>query len=308
MTEPVDWIAIDWGTSNVRAWTMSPENAIIANTQSDKGMGRLEPQQYPSVLDELIADLPPLTKSTTDIVVCGMAGAKQGWCEAPYIKTPASLATLGQNAVTPPGLDNTKYNARILSGICHNVLGQEDVIRGEETQLLGYLSENPDFNGVVCMPGTHSKWAQLDNSRVEKFTTAMTGELFEILSEHSVLRHSLADTAADTDQTNGLNAGLSTGIDAPDKLTGNLFKVRAAALLADRSPNWCKGYLSGLLIGAEVAGHKDWIGTQSVPLIGSDKLCAIYAQALKMIGASGFAIDTTKATLAGLTAAREQIV
>lgn len=308
MTTPVDWIAVDWGTSNMRAWAMSATGEIIAKASSEKGMGRIKANQYPAILDEIVGQFPPLNQTPVDVVVCGMAGAKQGWCEAPYLTTPAPLDTLGQNAVTPPGLDETKFRARIISGICHKAPGHEDVMRGEETQLLGHLSENPEFTGAICMPGTHSKWAWIKDRKVEKFTTAMTGELFEILSIHSVLRHSFGNDHNDANQESGLATGLDAGIKAPEKLTGNLFKVRAAALLSDRGPAWCKGYLSGLLIGAEVAGHKDWIDDKPVPLIGSANLCAIYARALKQIGASAFIIDATQTTLAGLTAARKQII
>lgn len=307
MTKPMDWIAVDWGTSNVRAWAMTGEDEIIAQAQSDQGMGRINAAQYPHVLESLVGQFPDPAQTPSDIIICGMAGAKQGWREAPYLSTPAKLDTLGQNAVIPPGLDDTRFNARILSGLCHKTTGEEDVIRGEETQILGYLAENSDFSGVICMPGTHSKWAVIEDGKVSKFTTTMTGELFEILSTHSVLKHSLASDEDKTVSDEGLTAGLQAGIDAPQRLTGNLFKVRAAALLADRDPAWCKGYLSGLLIGAEIAGHKEWIGNAPVPLIGSPALCKIYALGLEQIGETAFPIDATKATLAGLTAARKQI-
>jgi 2-dehydro-3-deoxygalactonokinase len=194
--------------------------------------------------------------------------------------------------------------ARILPGVCQKQAGTEDVMRGEETQLLGLSALRPGFSGLVVLPGTHSKWALLSGSRLERFGTAMTGELYEVLSTHSVLRHSLAGNIDPAERDAGFEQGLAMGLDAPDGLAARLFKVRSAALLSGRSAGWCAGLLSGLLIGSEIGAFRGWIGEAPVPLIGGPGLSALYAQGLAAIGAQSEIIEAERATLAGLKAAR----
>ena len=157
-------------------------------------------------------------------------------------------------------MPEARWSARILPGICQRQAGAEDVMRGEETQLLGLGTLWPGFDGVVCMPGTHSKWVRLAGRRVERFATAMTGELFEVLRTHSVLRHSLAGPLDGPHRDVGFEAGLDAGVASPQALSATLFKVRAASLLSARSPDWCAGFLSGLLIGSEIGAQRHWIG------------------------------------------------
>ena len=295
-------VAVDWGTSNVRAWGIDANGAVAFATGSDRGMGRIGRADFPSVLDELVSTLVP---GKAEIVICGMAGARQGWLEAPYLGTPASLLELGRHAVVPTGAE-ARFSPRILPGICQRTPGHEDVMRGEETQLLGLGTLWPGFSGVVCMPGTHSKWATLDEGRVTRFETAMTGELYELFAEHSVLRHSLSGERAGPATEDGVTEGLATGLARPEILTALAFRSRAASLLADKGPDWCSGYLSGLLIGAEVAGHRSWLTGGAVPLIGSARLNRLYGAALKNLGVASFAIDAAEATIAGLKEARAQ--
>ena len=301
-----DWIAVDWGTSNVRAWGLTDANEVKFFRESDQGMSKLKPEQYPETLRKLMGEHFPKTGSEFDVIICGMAGAKQGWLEAPYLETPAHLGELGQRAVEPempyPGL-----RPKIVSGVCQRTSDAQDVMRGEETQLLGLLEIKPDFSGVACLPGTHSKWARIENGTLSAFSTAMTGELFDVLSTHSVLRHSMPKEQTNGDTQGGLAQGLAEGMQAPHLLTSKLFKTRAASLLSGRDPDWCAGYLSGLLVGSEVAGYKDWLTDAPVPLIGSERLCQLYAKALAMIGAKTEIIASSDATLAGLGAVRKQI-
>ncbi|WIY54306.1 2-dehydro-3-deoxygalactonokinase [Devosia sp. YIM 151766] len=304
MAEFATWIAVDWGTSNLRAWGMSADGAVISSANSDKGMGKLAPAEFPAVLTEVAAELSP-APGTVDVLICGMAGARQGWLEAPYLDAPADLRDLAAHAVRP-AMENAALSVAILPGICQRQ-GGEDVMRGEETQLLGLASLAPDYAGLVCMPGTHSKWARLDGTRIENFTTAMTGEMFDLLKTHSVLRHSLTGPLDGPDRAEGFRAGAADGLDRPDNLLGRLFGVRAAALLSDRQPDWSAGYLSGLLIGTEIAAKRKQIGAASVPLIGSPALCALYWQVLDMSGASGHPVDATEIVLAGLKAARQHL-
>jgi 2-dehydro-3-deoxygalactonokinase len=298
-----EWVAVDWGTSNVRAWGINASGKAIFSAASDKGMGKLSPADYPAVLTDLLTGLPSSVGRQIDVLICGMAGARQGWQEAPYLEVPADLGGISLAAVSPP-MSDSNYAPRILPGLCQKQPGAEDVMRGEETQLLGLSALQPGFEGVVIMPGTHSKWAALSGTRVERFVTAMTGELFEVLKTHSVLRHSFNGPIDGPDQDEGFEAGLDIGIEHPERLTGTLFKVRAGALLSSRSPAYCAGLLSGLLIGAEVGGLRHWLGSAQVPLIGGVRLCTLYARALNRLDAKSLVVDATDATLAGLKAAR----
>jgi 2-dehydro-3-deoxygalactonokinase len=156
------------------------------------------------------------------------------------------------------------------------------------------------------MPGTHSKWVQLAGRRVERFATAMTGELFEVLRSHSVLRHSLVGQLHGPNRDEGFSAGLAAGIEAPQKLTVALFKVRAGSLLSGRTPDWCAGFLSGLLIGSEIGAQRDWIGEGEIAIVGDTGLGDLYVKGLGVAGGKARIVDGIEATLAGLKAARQQ--
>jgi 2-dehydro-3-deoxygalactonokinase len=296
-----EWVAVDWGTSNVRAWGLAADGTETFANQSDRGMGKIGRGDYPTVLAELIGDN---AAPGTATIICGMAGARQGWLEAPYLDTPADLTRLIAGAAEPEG---TGFAARILPGVCQRTAGHEDVMRGEETQLLGLLALRPGFSGTAILPGTHSKWVEIDNGRITRFSTAMTGELYEVLSQHSVLRHSFTPGSLDGPEIeDGIAEGMRAGLEAPALATSLVFRTRAAALLSGKGADWCGGYLSGLLVGVEIGGHRDWLGNAPVPLIGSARFGRLYGAALKMIGAVGEPVDASDATIAGLIAARAQ--
>jgi 2-dehydro-3-deoxygalactonokinase len=300
LASAVEWVAVDWGTSNLRAWGIDSSGEIKFSRSSPDGMSRLTREQYPSVLTGLLTEV----REPVDVLICGMAGARQGWLEAPYLDAPADLRLLSNGAVTPD-MPGDQFAPSVLPGVCQREVGAEDVMRGEETQLLGLSALIPGFSGLVIMPGTHSKWAMLEGTTLRRFSSAMTGEIFELLRVHSVLRHSLGGELEGEERDIGFDAGLALGLDKPERLTATLFKVRAGALLSGRSSAWCAGFLSGLLIGAEIGGQRDWIGSAEIPLIGSVGLCSLYQGALARLGARSRIVDATDATLAGLKAARQ---
>ena len=287
-----DWIAVDWGTTNLRVWAMGRE-AILAEASSEDGMGRLSRDQFESALLRLIT--PWLGARITPVVACGMVGSRQGWHEAPYRTvpcTPVDRAALVQVPVVDP-----RITVHIAPGL--KQLKPADVMRGEETQIAGALSLYPSFDGVLCLPGTHSKWVHVSAGEVVSFQTFMTGELFALMSEQSVLRHGMSGDGWDDA---AFDAALSDALSRPERIGAKLFSLRAEALIAGLPEAAARARLSGLLIGTELAAAKPyWLG-QSVALIGSEGLSRSYAHALGLQGAAARLLSGRDCTLAGLAA------
>ena len=270
------WIAVDWGTTHLRAFAMGSGGHVLDKAQSDDGMGSLAPAEFEPALLRLIG--PWLGSAPVTVLACGMVGARQGWAEAAYQPVPCKpgAAGLTRAATCDPRLD-----VLILPGLSQ--ASPPDVMRGEETQILGLLAQNPDFDGVICLPGTHSKWAHVSAGEIVSFQTAMTGEIFALLAERSVLRHALG--AGDPDQE-AFDAAIAETLSRPERLAQALFGIRAASLLSDQSGSTARGRLSGLLIGAELAATRPyWLGREII-LAGAPALSALYARALKSQGAS----------------------
>ncbi|MCG6902529.1 MAG: 2-dehydro-3-deoxygalactonokinase [Rhodobacter sp.] len=295
--QPADWIAVDWGTSNLRAWSIGPAGEVLDHAQSDDGMGKLAPADFERALVGLVR--PWLGEGVTQAIACGMVGARQGWIEAAYAKVPcpASGGTLTKAPTTDARLD-----VRIIPGVCQNA--PADVMRGEETQIAGYLAQNPDFDGILCLPGTHSKWVHVSAQEIVSFRTFMTGEMFALLSNQSVLRHSVGGDGWDDD---AFAEALDSSLSRPEALAGRLFGLRADQLLHQQTPDTARARLSGLLIGAELAAAKPyWLG-QPVVLIGATGLAQRYATALRAQGVVPVIADGAALTLAGLTAAHSSL-
>lgn len=290
----VDWIAVDWGTSNLRVWAMGADGTALDSRSSDRGMGKLTPGEFEPALLDLIGDW--LGDGITPVIACGMVGARQGWVEAAYRAVPCAPVGLPMTAapVTDPRLA-----VRIVPGLSQT-RPSADVMRGEETQIAGVLAAAGDWDGVVCLPGTHSKWAELSAGEVVSFRSFMTGELFALLSTQSVLRHGMEGGFDEP----AFDAGLTEGLSRPESLTARLFTLRAEGLLAGLSPDAARGRLSGLLIGAELAAAKPWWLGRDVVVVGEGTLAARYARALAAQGVPARRVPADDATLAGLKRAR----
>ncbi|OYU41289.1 MAG: 2-keto-3-deoxy-galactonokinase [Pseudorhodobacter sp. PARRP1] len=289
-----DWIAVDWGTSNLRAWAMGAQG-VLATAGSEEGMGKLTPSQFEAALLRVIS--PWLGEAATPVIACGMVGARQGWVEAPYRAVPCTPVAPGDlMAVTTT---DPRLQVMIAPGLRQDK--PADVMRGEETQIAGALALLTNFDGVFCLPGTHSKWAHVSAGEVVSFQTFMTGELFALLSQQSVLRHGMA---GDGDDDAAFQQGFADALERPEKVSARLFTLRAEGLLNGMSPAAARSRLSGLLIGLELAAAKPyWLG-QRIALIGAPSLSARYAAALASQGATAETLDATACTLAGLAAAR----
>jgi 2-dehydro-3-deoxygalactonokinase len=289
-----DWIAVDWGTSNLRAWAMGPDG-VLAEATSDEGMGKLTRDQFEGALLRLIS--PWLGSGKTRVIACGMVGARQGWHEAKYRAVPCTPVAAGE--LTPVATADPRLDVAIVAGLSQSK--PADVMRGEETQIAGALALLPEFDGVFCLPGTHSKWVHVSAGEVVSFQTFMTGEMFALLSTQSVLRHGMASGGWDDA---AFDEGLSEAISRPEKIAARLFTLRAEGLLAGLSADAARARLSGLLIGIELAAAKPyWLG-QEVVLVGTEALTASYARALATQGLSARKLDATACTLSGLASAR----
>ncbi len=299
MNSQTEWIAVDWGTSNLRAWVFGPDHQLIANVSSDDGMGQLAPDQFEPALLALIGEY-LASDVQTPVICCGMVGARQGWVEAPYAPTPCKPAGIAR-AVRPLVNDN-RLDVHVLPGVSQ--AKPSDVMRGEETQIAGFLARFPDFGGVVCLAGTHTKWAHISAGEIVSFQTFMTGELFSLLSRQSVLRHSLGDDGWDGD---AFEDAVNDAMSFPAKVSARLFSLRAAALLQGNSPSGTRASLSGLLIGLELAGARAlWLG-QDVVIAGPEELSERYKSALELQGLLPLLVPGEGLTLAGLAAAYNQL-
>ncbi len=285
-------IAADWGTSHLRVWGLKGDT-VVHEAASDQGMGQLSRDGFEPTLLALIADWLP-EGQVTPVIICGMAGSRQGWVEAPYRAVPC--LPLGGLLAQAPCRD-LRLAVHIVQGL--QQAKPADVIRGEETQVAGFLAQNPGWDGVICLPGTHSKWVHVSAGEVVSFQTFLTGEMFALLSEQSVLRHSVAGWTED-----GFAEGVAQGMERPERLMARLFGLRAEALLDGLAADMARARLSGLLIGAELAAAKPyWLG-QRVAVIGAAPLAQHYAQALGTLSAPVSTHDAIAMTLAGLAAAR----
>ena len=286
------WIGVDWGTTNLRVFAADATGQTIDEKSSDLGMAKLESHQFESALLSLIEPwLSPNRK--IPVYASGMVGAKQGWREAEYRRVPCEpVATDGLTHV--PTRDN-RISVHILPGLSQ--LAPMDVMRGEETQIAGFMARDPDYSGAICLPGTHSKWVSVSNGKVESFTTFMTGEVFNALSNHTILRHSMGSQAW------GRSVLLAAALQAakePQSVAEGLFGLRAASLLDDAPPEKLRSRFSGMLIGQELGLSKRYWLNQKVILIGGSVAITFYEEILKKLGCKVEVVQAKHASLAGL--------
>lgn len=291
--EELNWIAVDWGTSNLRAWAMDDQNRVLARGGSNKGMGVLAKSEFEPALLEVIEtwlgsgrDIP--------VICCGMVGSRQGWIEAPYSGVPCR--PVDEHSIVHAPVDRVGLSVHVIPGV--KQLDPADVMRGEETQIAGLIKQQPDFEGVVCLPGTHTKWARIKGGQITEFTTFVTGEMFSLLTKKSVLRHSVS---ADGWDESAFQLGLMRSFKSPDTFSARLFSLRAESLIDDLDPIAARSRLSGLIIGMELCASMSYWQGQTVAIIGTDVLAETFARSLTGFGAETQVLDGEAMTLSGLT-------
>ncbi len=298
------FVAVDWGTTHMRAWLcerpdVAPETARRVN---GPGIARLSRSPAATLFDAIRPWSEEL--GTIDLLLGGMVGSDIGWRSTPYVACPAKPADVS-NAMLR--FEERGHPVYIVPGImCTNSLGQPDVMRGEETQVFGWMaSDPPPAHGAswLCLPGTHTKWVRVSNGAIEAFTTALTGEMYAILRNHSVLVPDLAavEPAFDRD---AFMLGVDSSRSSGDRLIQLLFSTRARSLGDATFAAAGASYLSGLLIGADVRSwrNNDGAGGNSVGLIGDIGLCEKYAMAIDRFGLASRTWSGDAMALAGLLA------
>ncbi len=270
-------VVVDWGTSSFRLWVLDKAGAVLAEMRSSTGMNALRPEEYCSLLESESGELG--VPEALPVMICGMAGSAQGWVHVPYLDAPAQLATLAAHASRVPG---SKRSVRIMPGIAQRMREAPDVMRGEETILLGAFTAHC-VDGVVCLPGTHSKWALVLDGCLKGFTTAMTGEIYALLKERSILRHFLTGKEREVIGTR-FDEAVQDALAAPHRVLSRIFSLRAEPLLFAETQDGLEQKLSGLLIGLEIAGMREAIGRHKVTLLSAGRLGAVYGRAFSLAG------------------------
>lgn len=289
--------AVDWGTTRMRVWLLDAKGEPLGERRSDEGMLSAAGIGFKNVLDRHLAELG--APDNLPVIICGMAGARQGWIEAPYVETPALLDAVLGGAISVPG---NSRDVRIIPGLAQRDADAPDVMRGEETQLAGIAELRQPGSHVVCMPGTHSKWVSIKDGAVTGFGTWMTGELYSILTQQSVLKHSVGGGAnAVLVSSEAFATGVETGLTDRADLTSHLFGIRAGGLLLGLRPEDAAARLSGLLIGAEIgAAERRYPATGPVVLVGSGLMYNLYERAFEVAGIEARRADAENAVRYGL--------
>jgi len=292
------FLACDWGTTHLRAWVVEAGGDARAAQTFPLGVARLEPGAAPTRFRDEVR--PALAAETLPAVMCGMIGSNLGWTQVPYLDCPVDVTAFGAALHLAPGSDPPAWIAPGLRG--PGPTAAPDVMRGEETQVFGWLARNPGQTSgtrLLCLPGTHAKWVLTRDGAIVRFVTAMTGELFEVLSRHSVLRG---------DAPIGHELAFASGVEAAGDgggLAARLFSARSRVVGAGAPAAETASYLSGLLIGAEIAGVPALLDAETsgpIVLIGEPTLCGWYSKAIEHRGLTAVTYDGGDAALAGLTA------
>jgi 2-dehydro-3-deoxygalactonokinase len=278
-------IAIDWGTTNRRAYRIEPDGRVADRVEGGAGVLGLAPGEYAPVLADLRARLGDLP-----VIAAGMVGSTRGWHEAPYAAAPADLA-----AIAAAALRIEAERATIVPGVALLHGPRADVMRGEEVQVLGVIAAGlAPADALFCQPGTHNKWVATDGGRITDIATVMTGELFALLKSHGILAGMLDGAVADGP---AFRDGVARGAGACD-LGAALFEVRSGVLLGRRPAADAAADASGVLIGNDV-GARDVAG-RAVHLLATGALAELYAVAIETRAGRVVPVDATAAFVAGI--------
>lgn len=283
------FIAVDWGTTNRRAYRLDPSGRRVEEFEDPKGVLAIEDGGFPAAAQEIrdrLGDLPML--------LAGMVGSTRGWVEAPYVPCPAGLEELSARLLwVEPG------RTAIVPGLSSTIGTNFDVMRGEEIQLVGAVAACLiEPRALVCHPGTHNKWIIVEDRKVADFHTVMTGEMFNLLKSQGILAEFMGgEVAAGEPFREGVRAGLEQGI-----LTADLFSVRARVLLGSLARDDAADYVSGLLIGLDMSVGLGLAEGTDLIVMGRPDLARLYEAAAAEAGQNCRTVDGAEAFIAGALA------
>ena len=280
------FIAVDWGTTNRRAYLIDSAGKEAQDFEDGKGVLSVAQGGFPAAIAEIrerLGDKP--------LLMAGMIGSNRGWKEAPYVPCPAGIDDLVAQLVW------AGEREAIVPGVSFLGKGRADVMRGEEVQLLGALSDGVvESDGLVCHPGTHNKWTSIHRGRIHDFRTVMTGELFSLLKEHSILADLLKGSVSD----NQIFRDAARHAIFNESLPAELFSIRASVLLGQMKKEDAASYASGLLIGTDVRiGLQVPTGAQ-IMVMGRPELTRLYVAALQEAKRETLELDGEQCFLAGI--------
>jgi 2-dehydro-3-deoxygalactonokinase len=279
------FITADWGTTNRRAYLIDSSGKCVDEFEDDKGILSVPDGGFGDAVAQIrerLGDRP--------LLLAGMIGSNRGWVEAPYVPCPADLNDLARELVW------AGEREAIVPGVSLLRSGRADVMRGEEVQVLGGLEAGLiGANSVICHPGTHNKWVQLRDGRIHNFATVMTGELFSLLKEHSILS---AFLQAPVEPNEAFALGVREALER-DFLPAQLFGVRASVLLEQMKEEDAASVVSGLLIGTDVRIGMSFPFAARVAIMGRPELTRLYATAVGLAGREATELDGERCFLAG---------
>jgi 2-dehydro-3-deoxygalactonokinase len=268
-------VAVDWGTSSLRVALLAADGRLLEERSLPRGILTVPPGGFPAVFQDACGDW--MRSPQALALICGMAGSRQGWIEAPYCHCPAGFADIASHlAWIEPG------RVAMVPGLACERDGVPDVMRGEETQVFGALDLLRLHSALVVHPGTHSKWVRVAGGRVEGFSTFMTGEVYALLRQHSIISRTMPDGDGELDAEafeRGIRHALRAGT-----LLHAAFSARTLALFERMAPAALPSYLSGLVIGEELRAHDLSSLSEPVVLVGADTLTRRYALGLQIVG------------------------
>lgn len=289
-----EFVGVDWGTSSFRAWHCFKDQEQRVLAKSKLGMSKLNQKDFAPYLEDILRQ--GRVPESVPVLICGMAGARGGWHEVPYVSAPAGIVAIAKCVAA---VRAGAYNCHILPGVSLSTEGRFDVMRGEETLLFGALSQGAG-DGLFCLPGTHSKWCWIEGGKLKNWHTIMTGELFALLSNKSTLSEFCDGVSTNIHNKPEFHDAVRDVVDGKRFASHDLFAIRARALLDARANTFdFTARLSGLLIGQEIAGP-DFRGVTDVTLVSTGAICDVYRQAFGIAGIEARWLDSESAVLAGL--------
>jgi 2-dehydro-3-deoxygalactonokinase len=287
------FVAVDWGTTSLRAYAVDARGAVVGSINIEGGV-QSKQHSFERTLADALAALPGC--ADLPVLMAGMIGSRQGWIEAPYVEAPCDVHTLGQRLTDVP--TSLGRLVKIVPGVADLTRGVPDVMRGEETQLLGLLQDHGDSR-LACMPGTHCKWVNLASETIVGLRTYMSGEAFKLFAQHSILSRLMMPNS-EGDDWYAFEAGLERAAQ-PGHFLHHLFGVRTQGLFGNLRASQLESYLSGIVIGHEVLAARAIESIDGpVVLVGDGKLTARYERALARVGIA-YTIAPEDIVVRGLT-------